>query len=126
MATRFARQMAMATLLLCSPTALPGIAVAADRALGADPVAGCAALSGAGADGPHQPRYPATMPRAGPHRAGRSEGAADPVSAQSAAAVERPLGAIWRRRIQRRGDIRRRPAAGGTVRQRNAAGEGIC
>jgi Tannase and feruloyl esterase len=50
MATRFARQMAMATLLLCSPTALPGIAVAADRALGADPVAGCAALSGAGAD----------------------------------------------------------------------------
>jgi feruloyl esterase len=42
--------MAMATILLCSTTALPGIAVAADRALGADPVTSCAALSGAGAN----------------------------------------------------------------------------
>jgi len=49
MAALFARQIATATLLLCGTTALPGIAAAADHALGADAAASCAALSGAGA-----------------------------------------------------------------------------
>ena len=49
MAIRFARPIATASLLLCSMTALPSLAVAADRALGADPAASCAALSAASA-----------------------------------------------------------------------------
>src|SRR4051812_31934791 len=50
MAALFARPIATATLLLCATTALPGIAAAADRALGADAAAACAALSAAGAN----------------------------------------------------------------------------
>lgn len=45
-----ARPIAIATLLLCATAALPRIAVAADRTLGADAAASCAALSGAGAN----------------------------------------------------------------------------
>src|SRR3954451_335687 len=45
----FARRIVLAALLLSTTTAVSGIAVAADRALGADAVAACAALSGAGA-----------------------------------------------------------------------------
>ena len=48
-------------------------------------------------DRPYQSRDPAILPRAGSYRPDRSEGAADPLSAQSATTVERPLGAIWRR-----------------------------
>ena len=49
MTTLIARPVVMAALLLCGTTALPRVAAAADRALGADAVAICAALSGAGA-----------------------------------------------------------------------------
>src|SRR3982750_2132238 len=46
----FARRIVLAALLLSTTTAVSGIAAAADRALGADAVAACAALSGAGAN----------------------------------------------------------------------------
>ena len=153
MITKFAvsRGKALATVLLCGLIAMPAVAVAAERALGADPAAACAALSGAGSGAikvdtaalteaeaadrragrtdarrPHQSRDPAILPRARSYRSDRSEGAADPLSAQSAAAVERPHGAVWRRRLQRHVDHRPQPAAGGALRQRLAAGAGIC
>jgi hypothetical protein len=47
MTTRVISRLATATLFLCSATALPTIATAADRSLGADAGAACAALSGA-------------------------------------------------------------------------------
>src|SRR3954466_12769411 len=50
MTSLIARPIAIAPLMLCGTVALPRIAVAADRALGADAAAACAALSGAGAD----------------------------------------------------------------------------
>ena len=49
MSTKFAVSRAITTtVFLCGLFALPGLAVAAERPLGADPVAACAALSGAG------------------------------------------------------------------------------
>src|SRR3954462_12985227 len=50
MTSLMARPIAIATLLLCGTAVLPRIAVAADRALGADAAAACAALSAAGAN----------------------------------------------------------------------------
>ena len=104
----------MATVFLCGLVALPTVPVAAERPLGADPAAACAALSVAGtgaikvataalaeakpltvAPGGPTPAArisPATpqLPGARPHRAGRSERAADPVPGEPADAVERP------------------------------------
>ncbi|MBR1147399.1 tannase/feruloyl esterase family alpha/beta hydrolase [Bradyrhizobium sp. AUGA SZCCT0431] len=49
MSTKFAVSRAITTtVFLCGLIALPALAVAAERPLGADPVAACAALSGAG------------------------------------------------------------------------------
>ena len=48
--------------------------------------------------------------------------AADQIRGQSAGRMERPLAAIWRRRLQRRADHRARPAAGLSLRQAFAAG----
>ncbi len=67
-------------------------------------------------------RAAAVLPPARPHRAGGPEGAADPFPGQPAARVERPLGAVWRWRLQRRVDHRPGFAACGTLRPARAAG----
>ena len=78
MITTFAASRAsLATVFLCSLIALPAVAVAAERGLGADPAAACTALSGAGkgpikidAAGLIDPK-PLTVAEAGPTPAAR-------------------------------------------------------
>ena len=123
------------------PRCFPALAVAAEHKLGPDPAAKCKSIAGSGAD---QRRYrrdhrrqavrrrraradagrthhagdAVVLPGARPHRAGRSEGAADPLPGEPAARLERPHRAVWRRRLQRRADHRRsacRPARRSTA-----------
>jgi len=141
---------AIVSVILCSITTLPTIADAADRGLGADAAAACAALSGAGTGAARidaaaltEPK-PLTVAESGPDPAAPSVprlrnsaacwvASTRPIptrrqsaSAQSAAAVERPLVQYGGGGFKRRADHRRRLATGSALQRRLAAGEGIC